>query len=243
MYLLILGANSDVAQAVARKFAKEEKANLYLASRDIELLQKRAQDITTRYEVQAKALYFDAIDYTSHPDFYNNLHPKPDVAVVAFGYLGDQKQAQSDFQEAKIIIETNYLGAVSILEIIAADYEKRRTGVIIGISSVAGERGRQSNYIYGSAKGALTTYLSGLRNRLYHYHVHVLTVLPGFIFTKMIDHLNVPKLLSAEPEKVADDIYYAFVKRRDCIYSKWFWRLIMIPIKVVPEKLFKMGHL
>jgi short-subunit dehydrogenase len=243
MYLLILGANSDVAQAVARKFAKEEKANLYLASRDMGILQKRAQDITIRYEVQAKPLYFDALDYNSHAGFYDSLNPKPDGVVIAFGYLGDQKQAQSDFQQAKQIIETNFVGAVSILEIVASDFEKRGKGFVIGISSVAGERGRQSNYIYGSAKGALTTYLSGLRNRLYHYNIHVLTVLPGFILTKMVDNLSVPKLLSAEPERVARDIYHAFVKRRDRIYSKWFWRFIMMPIKLAPERLFKMGRL
>lgn len=243
MYLLILGANSDVAQAVARKFAKEEKANLYLASRDMEILQKRAQDITLRYEVQAVPLHFDATDYTSHAEFYASLDPKPDGVVVAFGYLGDQQQAQSDFQEARKIIETNYLGAVSVLEIVAADFEKRGHGFIIGISSAAGERGRQNNYVYGSAKGALTVYLSGLRNRLHKKNITVITILPGFIHTKMIEHLTTPALLSSTPDNVAQDIHRAFTKKKNILYTGWYWRWIMFVIRMIPESIFKMLNL
>ncbi len=238
MYLLILGANSDVAHLVARAFAKEEKANLYLASRDMEILGKRAKDITTRYEVKAVPLYFDATDYASHRDFYDNLNPKPDGVLVAFGYLGDQKEAQADFDKARKIIETNYLGAVSILEIIAADFEKRGHGFIAGISSVAGERGRQSNYIYGSAKGAFTVYLSGLRNRVSKRGVSVMTVLPGFIRTKMTKQLKVPERLLAEPNDIAEKIHKA-IKRKDIIYTPFFWKYIIIGIKAIPEAVFK----
>jgi decaprenylphospho-beta-D-erythro-pentofuranosid-2-ulose 2-reductase len=238
MNLLILGANSDLAQAVARKFAKEEKANLYLASRDMEILPKRAQDIAIRYEVQAQALYFDATDYDSHVEFYGSLDGKPDGVVVAFGYLGDQKKAQADFQEARKIIETNFFGAVSILEIIAADFEKRRQGFIIGISSVAGERGRQSNYIYGSAKGALNVYLSGLRNRLYKMNIPVVTVLPGYVRTKMTEHLKLPPLLVSSPMQMASDIYSGY-KRGNSIIIKWYWRIIVAVLKLLPEGLFK----
>lgn len=238
MQVLILGANSDVAQAVARKFAKEEKANLYLASRNMEILQKRAQDIASRFEVEAKPIYFDAIDYDSHAGFYDALNPKPDGVVVAFGYLGDQKEAQSNFKEARKIIDINYIGAVSVLEIIAADFERRGHGFIIGISSVAGERGRQSNYIYGSAKGAFTVYLSGLRNRLFKSGVIVTTILPGFIITKMTEGLNLPKILSADRDAVADTIYKSFKMKRYVVYAKWFWRYIMLVIKIMPNIIF-----
>ncbi|MCP4108494.1 MAG: SDR family NAD(P)-dependent oxidoreductase, partial [Desulfobacteraceae bacterium] len=134
--------------------------------------------------------------------------------------------------EAKKIIETNYLG-------VAEDFEKKGRGFIIGISSVAGERGRQSNYFYGSAKGAMTVYLSGLRNRLQRSSVQVTTILPGFVQTKMTENLDLPEKLLATPRDVAEDIYKAYVKKRDIIYTKWFWRWIMLVIKLIPEMIFK----
>ena len=243
MNLLILGANSDIAQSIAKIFAKKEHANLYLASRDMEVLTKGAQDLAIRYQVEAKPLYFDALDFASHAEFYKSLQPKPDGVVVAFGYLGDQKSAQEDFNESRKIMETNYLGAVSILEIIAADFAARNRGFIIGLCSVAGERGRQSNYIYGSAKGAFIVYLSGLRNRLYRNGVYVLTALLGFVRTKMVADLNLPVRLSARPDEVAEDVYRAFTKKSDRIYSKWFWKWIMKIIKLMAETLFKRTRL
>jgi hypothetical protein len=159
--------------------------------------------------------------------------------VLSFGYLGDQLKAEDEFKEAQNIIDSNFVGAVSILEPIAADFEKRGHGLIIGISSVAGERGRRSNYFYGAAKGALTIYLSGLRSRLSKRKIRVITVLPGFIQTKMTEHLELPERLSAKPEEVADDIYRAYKKGKDIIYTKWFWKWIMAVIKSIPEKIFK----
>ena len=239
MNILILGGNSDIGFAVASKFAKKRRANIILASRDMEALKKKARDIEIRYQINAWATYFDATDYGSHTEFYKNLEPKPNGVVVAFGYTGEQKKAECSFQEARKIIETNYMGVVSILEIIAADFYRRKSGFIIVISSVAGERGRQSNYIYGSAKGALTVYLSGLRNRLYRRNVHVMTVLPGFVRTKMTQHLDLPEKLVSRTDVVAQDIYRAHLKGRDVVYTRCFWRLIMLLVKVIPEKLFK----
>jgi decaprenylphospho-beta-D-erythro-pentofuranosid-2-ulose 2-reductase len=239
MNLLVLGANSDMAQAIARKFAQAEKANLYLASRNLDTLEKRAKDIQIRYEVEAIPLFFDATDYASHPQFYENLDPKPDGVVLSFGYLGDQQKGQQDFKEVEQIVATNFLGAASILEIIAAGFAERGHGFIIGISSVAGERGRQSNYIYGAAKSGLTVYLSGLRNRLFNKKVRVITVLPGFVHTKMTENLDLPPPLTAAVKEVADDVYGAYKKGKDIVYCKWFWRWIMLVIKSIPERLFK----
>ncbi|MBF0475738.1 MAG: SDR family oxidoreductase [Deltaproteobacteria bacterium] len=240
MQLLILGANSDAAGAVAAKFAATEKAGLYLASRDLDRLRNRAQDLAIRHQVNAEAIFFDATDYTSHQAFYQSLNPKPDGVVLAFGYLGDQELAQRDFAEAERIVAANFLGALSVLEVIAADFERRGHGFIVAFSSVAGERGRQSNYIYGAAKGALTVYLSGLRNRLHRRDVRVITVLPGFIRTKMTEQLNLPARLMAEPSEVAEDVYRAFRSGKDIVYTKWFWKWIMLVIKSIPEKVFKM---
>ena len=239
MNLLILGANSDVGQELAKLFAQNEHANIYMGSRKLYSLDKSCTDIKIRYKVEAEYLSFDATDYDSHNAFYEKLDPKPDGIVLAFGYLGDQQLAQQDFQEAREIIETNFLGAVSILEIIAADFARRNHGFIIVLSSVAGERGRQSKYIYGAAKGALTIYLSGLRNRLYKKNVRVISVLPGMIRTKMTDHLDLPDKLLAEPEEIAQDIYNGFKKGKDIIYTKWYWKWIMGVIKTIPEKVFK----
>ena len=125
------------------------------------------------------------------------------------------------------------------MNIIANDFEQRRSGTIIGISSVAGDRGRQSNYLYGSAKAALTTYLSGLRNRLARSNVHVVTVKPGFVRTKMTSGLALPGPLTAKPERVAADIFDAYQKRGDQLYTLWPWRYLMFIIRNIPEPVFK----
>lgn len=239
MKVLILGANSDVAQAVARTFAQQEICSFVFASRDIELLEKKAKDFRIRFNTPAVAVPFDAVDYASHQQFYENLPEKPELVVLAFGYTGDQPQAQRDFNHARVILDSNFTGAASILEIVAADLEKRKKGTIIAISSVAGDRGRQSNYFYGSAKAALSTYLSGLRNRLCPSNVHVMTVLPGYIHTKMTKDLNLPGIITASPESIASDIYKAYKKSRNLIYTKWYWRCIMTIIKAIPEVVFK----
>jgi short-subunit dehydrogenase len=238
MHLLVLGGNSDIGLAVAHAFASQDGASVTLASRDLDLLAKRARDLELRYHVQADAAFFDALDYDSHPAFYAGLGRSPDVVVAAFGLLGGQREGQRDFAEARRIIETNYLGAVSILEIAAADMERKGRGAIIGISSVAGERGRQSNYLYGSAKAGLTAYLGGLRHRLHRSGVQVMTVLPGFVRTKMTESLDLPDRLTAAPEEVARDIRAAFGKRRPVVYSKWCWRYIMLVIRSIPEAVF-----
>lgn len=238
MNVLILGANSDIAASLAGIYAQKEGARLTLASRDLEALERQAKDLRARYQVKVDTALFDACDYASHGKFYKELEERPDVAVAAFGLLGDQQRAESDFTEFRKIVEVNFLGAVSILEIIAADFESVRRGTLIGISSVAGERGRQSNYAYGSAKGAFSIFLSGLRHRLVRSNVNVLTVLPGFVETKMTEGLPLPKPLVATPDQVAADIYRAVKKGRKNLYTLWFWRLIMMIVKHLPNSIF-----
>lgn len=239
MRVLILGANSDIGMALAHRFADSARADLYLASRDLEELGKNAADLTIRYNVRVETLYFDATQYDSHASFYKGLDPRPDVVIMAFGYLGDQVLGQREFAEAGKTIETNLTGAVSILEIVAADFEARKSGSIIILSSVAGERGRRANYLYGAAKAGLTTYAGGLRNRLSGSGVHVMTVLPGFVRTKMTASLKLPPSLTASPGQVAKDVYKAYSRRTDILYSKRSWRLIMFCIRAIPEGLFK----
>jgi decaprenylphospho-beta-D-erythro-pentofuranosid-2-ulose 2-reductase len=236
--VLILGATSDMGYAIARKFASQ-KYDVQLAARNAEQLKPFQSDIIIRYGVGCSLHAFDALDFASHQPFYASLSPKPDVTIYVIGYMNDNEKVILDWNESLTTINTNYTGAVSILNIIAADYATKKTGTIIGISSVAGNRGRQSNYLYGSAKSGLTAYLSGLRNKLFHNNVHVITVLPGFVYTKMTEHLQLPKALTARPEEVADALFEGIKKKKDIIYVRWFWKWIMFIITAIPESVFK----
>ncbi len=236
--VLILGATSDMGFAIAKKFAAHGYA-IQLAARKPEQLQAFQSDIQIRYNVACTVLRFDALDYASHQNFYSSLPQTPDVTICVIGYMNDNEKVIGDWNETLITINTNYTGAVSILNIVAADYEKRGAGTIAGISSVAGNRGRGSNYIYGSAKAGFTAYLSGLRNRLAKKGVHVLTVLPGFVYTKMTEHLALPKPLTANPAEVGTAVYNGVVNKKNVIYIKWFWRFIMLIITSIPEAIFK----
>jgi len=236
--VLILGATSDIGFAIAKKFASEKYA-IQLAARNVDQLKTFQSDIEIRYGVPCTVHTVDAENFESHQSFYNSLSPKPDVTVYVIGYMNDNERVIRNWNETVKTINANYTGAVSILNIIAADYEQKQNGTIIGISSVAGNRGRQSNYIYGSAKAAFTAYLSGLRNKLFHQKIHVMTVLPGFVYTKMTEHLELPKLLTAKPEEVANAVYNGFKKRKNIVYVKWFWKWIMLIITSIPESIFK----
>lgn len=236
--LLLTGAASDMAVAIARSFAAAGY-NIQLAARDTAAIAPLASDLHIRYEVETSVHIFDATAFDTHAVFYSGLPAPPDVSICVFGYMGEQETASRDFSEAARIIHTNYTGAVSLLNIIANDYTERGRGVIAGVSSVAGLRGRQSNYIYGSAKAGFTAYLSGLRNRLFHTGVHVVTVLPGFVYTRMTAGIALPPLLTARPEEVGNAVLQAVQKKKNVIYVKWFWRYIMLIIRLIPEPLFK----
>jgi short-subunit dehydrogenase len=158
--------------------------------------------------------------------------------VLCTGYLGDPETARTDLNEARRILDTNFTGSALALNILANYFEQKGKGFICALSSVAGDRGRQSNYLYGSAKGGLTTYLQGLRNRLYHRGVHVITVKPGFVDTRMVfGERKLP--LVAAPEAVARDIYRAVMSRKNVVYVPGFWRFIMLMVCAIPEGLFK----
>jgi short-subunit dehydrogenase len=235
---LILGAASDMAVAIAKKFASEGY-EIQLAGRNINRLQPLVSDLAVRYNKTASLLEFDALDFSSHQNFFDQLQPMPDVTICVFGYLGENEKARSNWKESEKIIHTNYTGAVSILNVVSNAYAVRKSGTIVGISSVAGERGRQSNYIYGSAKAGFTAYLSGLRNRMYKEGVHVVSVEPGFVDTQMTADLELPPLLTAKPAEVGVAVYKAVKNKSNVIYVKWFWRWIMFIIRSIPESIFK----
>ena len=239
--VVILGATSAIARAAAIELGRKGY-DLILASRDLEENQALASDVQVRTGAKVSALPFEAEDVASHSAFFAQCreHFGDGLAgvILCFGYLDDQKTAQQDFNVARRTIDVNYTGAVSILELFAAHFEERRTGFICAVSSVAGDRGRQSNYLYGSAKAGLTAYLQGLRNRLYRSGVAVTTVKPGFVDTKMT--FGKPNLMLVAPaEKAGKDIVRAALKGKDVVYTPWFWRYIMLIIRHVPEMVFK----
>jgi short-subunit dehydrogenase len=158
--------------------------------------------------------------------------------VSAIGYLGDQDLAFTDPDEARTILTTNFTGPVILLDELSRLLIEQQKGFIIGIASVAGDRGRQSNFIYGSAKGGFNIYLQGLRNRLFRDNVQVLTVKPGFVDTAMTFGLD-GLFLVAQPEEIGENIVQAMEKKKDIVYLPFFWRYIMLIIRSIPELLFK----
>jgi decaprenylphospho-beta-D-erythro-pentofuranosid-2-ulose 2-reductase len=236
--VLILGATSDVAMALARKFASE-KYNIILAARSAGRLKPLQSDLIIRHEINCDIYEFDALSFDHHALFISSLPALPEITICAFGYLGNEDEGRSQLSETLSILNSNYTGAVTILNTVASQYKFKGQGCIIGISSVAGERGRSSNYIYGSAKAGFTAYLSGLRNDLFKDNINVITVLPGFISSKMTAHLSLPKILTSTPDQVSTIIYNAFKKKKNVVYVKWHWQWIMLVIKLIPEFIFK----
>jgi len=238
--VLILGATSAIARGSAAAFARRGY-NLFLAGRDVDELERDAADLRIRFNTEVRTGLFDAADPASHQAFLDTVTGGEDElagVLIAFGYLGEQEKAAGDWAEANRIIQLNYAGAVSIANLCASHLQQLGSGFIAGIASVAGDRGRQSNYLYGSAKGAFATYLQGLRNALFPSGVHVLTIKPGFVDTAMT--YGMPGLfLVAQPAAVGEAIARAVAKKRNVLYVPWFWWGIMTIIRSIPESLFK----
>lgn len=236
--VLILAGTSDIGIEIARRFA-ESGHLIQLAGRNMDLLKTYQSDIQTRYQQPVTIHNFDALAFESHKQFVDSLLILPDVVVCAVGLLGEQKRAEKDDAYAQLIIQTNYTGPARVLGLLANKFQKRDSGIIVGITSVAGERVRASNYIYGSAKAGLIGFLSGMRARFAKTNVHVMTVIPGFVKTKMTSHLNLPAILTAEPKAVADIIYSAIQTKKNIVYVTWLWKWVSLILKLCPEQLFK----
>jgi len=236
--VLIIGAKSDIAKELAKVYAKNG-FDLILVGREIDELENFKKDLELRYQKQVVLKDFDIVDFKSHKAFFDNLEIKPAGVIVVAGYMTEQKVCQDNWEKSLQTINVNFTGAVGILNIFASYFEEQKSGFIIGVSSVAGDRGRKTNYIYGSSKAGFSAYLSGLRNRLYDSNVSVLTVKPGFVDTKMTAHLELPPKLTATPQDVAQDIFNAQQKGKDILYTKRVWQIIMLVIKHIPEFIFK----
>ncbi len=238
--IVILGATSAIAQSVARNFAADG-ASLLLVGRDEQRLTAVAGDIVARGASEVQTYVCDLADHGNHEALFQAVPQKLpcfDTILIAYGTLGDQEKSQASFDVFKKEFDTNFLSVVSILEHFARVFEESGAGTLAVISSVAGDRGRKSNYAYGTAKGALSLYLQGLRNRLFSSGVDVITIKPGFVDTPMTAHIEKGPLF-ASSESVGRNIYQAMKKKRNVAYVPWFWRYIMTIIKLIPECIFK----
>lgn len=238
--ILILGANSAIAKSVARLLA-DRGDKLYLVGRSQDKLTALTQDLQARGKAGIASEALDLGDATQHDavlararDFLGGI----DVAFMAHGVLGDQKSAAQSWDAARDLIDINFLSPASLCTRLANEFESQGSGHICVITSVAGDRGRASNYVYGAAKGALSLFLSGLRNRLAKKNIAVTDLKLGFVDTPMT--ADFPKgALWATPDSVAKGIIAAMDGRRDIVYLPWFWRCIMTIIKSIPERIFK----
>ncbi len=237
---MIVGATSAIAHETAKLYAKEG-AELFLVGRTDSKLETVASDLRVRGAKRVETCLMDVTELNRHQALFDEVIAKLgglDAVLIAHGTLGDQAQSQQSAEAALAEFNTNCLSVISLLTILANYFEGKKRGCLAVISSVAGDRGRQSNYVYGSAKAGLNAFLAGLRNRLFKSGVTVLTIKPGFVDTPMTAHIK-KGLLFASAEKVGADIYKAMQKGQDVLYTPFFWRYIMLIIKNVPEPIFK----
>ena len=233
--VLIIGAKSDIAIAVAYKFASEGW-NLQLTARNSAELEVIVNDIKIRHEIKVSVYEFDILNFDTFDMTINSLDCLPQTVICTVGLLGNQANDEKNLLNSTLIMKTNYLGPSLFLGQIANHFENRGFGSIIGISSVAGDRGRSSNYIYGSAKSGFTSFLAGLRNRLFKSNVNVLTVVPGFVNTKMIKKIKTPMIITNSPEHIGRMIFKN--RFRSKVIYPFPWRIILFIIKIIPERIF-----
>jgi len=236
--LLVLGGTSDIGRATALVFAQRGWA-IQLGGRDAVALGREVDNIATRTGVSITAHGFDILQTESFPTFVDALPSLPDIVVCCVGLLGDQRRSEHDLDDAATVMRSNYEGPSLILGLFVDRFLARGTGTVVGISSVAGDRGRASNYVYGSAKAGFTEFLSGLRNRCAKQGVHVVTVKPGFVKTRMTESMKLPAALTCTPEVVGKAIYSGITRGKDVVYVKGIWKYIMMAIQLLPEWLFK----
>ena len=234
----MIGATSDIGRAIARRLADDGYA-LQLAARDAARLDDEAAELRTRRDCTVTVLHCDVLEDDGGSALAGALDPLPDVAVCVVGLLGDQQRSERDAAAAERVLRTNFVGPALLLGALAERFAARGSGILVGVSSVAGDRGRAANYVYGSAKAGLTAFLSGLRNRLAGSGVHVMTVKPGFVRTRMTAGMRLPAALTATTEEVAGAVARALRTRRDVVYVRRIWRPIMLAVRALPERVFK----
>jgi len=242
--VLIIGATSAIAQEVAKLYA-ETGSQLFLVARNSQKLEQIEQDLSVRGTGAIESMSLELTDTERHEDILTKADVSMggiDIVLIAHGTLPEQKTCETSVNQTLQELDINLLSMVSLLTLLANYFEKQGSGCIAVISSVAGDRGRQSNYVYGAAKGGLSIFLQGLRNRLSKAGVCVLTIKPGFVITPMTAEFK-KGVLWVQPKGVAEAIVGAIQKRKNVVYVPWFWRWIMFVIRSIPESIFKRMNL
>ena len=237
---VILGASSALAQAVARILV-DKGQSLVLVGRDAEKLDVIAADLKVRAgdTVSVQTRIVDLADSDKHQELIDSTSDAESYWLF-YGSLPDQQACEASWQDTEAAFTVNFTSAASLLGRIANVFEARKRGSVVVVSSVAGDRGRQSNYVYGASKGALSLFCQGLRSRLQKSDVQLLTVKPGFIDTPMTaDVPKTPGVLWVSPDRVAQDMVRAQSRGKDVLYTPWFWLPIMLIIRLIPERIFK----
>lgn len=238
--VLVLGATSAIASATARLLARQG-ASFFLVARDKLKLEAVSADLLTRGAKAVRGYVADLDNTALHPQMLALAAEslgEIDLALLAHGVLGEQADAEKSYPVAEAVLQTNFLSPVSLITWLANYFEHRGAGCLAVISSVAGDRGRKSNYVYGASKGALSIFLDGVRNRVDRLGVQVLTIKPGFVATPMTAHLPRGPLF-AQPIQIGRGILKAVAGRRDVVYLPGFWRVIMFLVRSVPGRIFK----
>jgi decaprenylphospho-beta-D-erythro-pentofuranosid-2-ulose 2-reductase len=239
--ILIIGATSAIAEATARLFATRGDA-LFLVARNAEHLRVVAADLNVRGAMRAATATLDVADFAAHQAVLDQAERELggiDIVLIAHGTLSDQVRCQTSVDALRREFDVNAVSTLALLTTLANRLETQRRGTLAVISSVAGDRGRQSNYVYGSAKAALSAFLGGLRQRLAKANVNVLTIKPGFVDSPMTAGIANKGALWAQPDTVAAGIVKAIDRERSIVYLPWFWRWIMLVIRHIPEPVFK----
>lgn len=239
--ILIVGATSAIAHATARIWAAQA-AEFMLVGRNEVKLRQNADDLIARGASKTQIYVLDISQTEQHAHLLQHTVEQLgmiDIALIAHGTLPDQAACEADAAYALREFTNNGLSVIALLTQLANQFAAQKQGTIAVISSVAGDRGRPSNYLYGSAKAAVNAFCEGLRARLYQSGVHVLTIKPGFVDTPMTQGLDLPQRLVTTPEKVAQNIVNAIQKKRNVIYTPWFWWVIMTIIRAIPTAIFK----
>ena len=231
--ILVIGGNSDIGYASAKIFAKN-KYDVHLVSRNIEQLNIKKKEIVNLYNVKCKITCMDLLEQDQINSFFKENTVSPEVILIASGFL------QPEEKKIENIVRINYLAPLEFIEKSLDKYQSQEIlKTVIGISSVAGERGKKNNNVYSSAKSGFSCYLDGLRQKIYNKGIHVITVKPGWVNTKMTKGLNLPKFMTVNAAYVGNKIFNSYKSKKNTLYVPGYWSIIMFVYKLVPEFIFK----